>query len=56
MLALVHTIQTNNTPPASRLTFGFECSAPRGVTRLWGSENSTADQQTAMQPVTGGTL
>ncbi|KGK41779.1 hypothetical protein LH51_12145 [Nitrincola sp. A-D6] len=31
-------IRTNNTPPASRLTFGLECSAPRGVTHLWGIE------------------
>lgn len=32
-------ICSNNTPPASLLVFGPECSAPRGVTRFWGTEN-----------------
>lgn len=31
-------IHLNNTPPASLLAFGPECSAPRGVTRFWGAE------------------
>lgn len=31
-------IHVNNTPPASLLAFGLECSAPRGVTRFWGAE------------------
>lgn len=31
-------IRFNNTPPASLLAFGLECSAPRGVTRFWGAE------------------
>ena len=30
-----NTIVSNNTPPASLLAFGLECSAPRGVTRFW---------------------
>ena len=31
-------IAHNNTPPASLLAPGRECSAPRGVTRFWGAE------------------
>lgn len=31
-------LRINNTPPASRLVFGLGCSAPRGVTRFWGTE------------------
>jgi len=31
-------IRFNNTPPASLPAFGLECSAPRGVTRFWGTE------------------
>ena len=36
--SLATIIRFNNTPPASLPAFGLECSAPRGVTRFWGTE------------------
>ena len=40
-------ISLNNTPPASLLALGLECSAPRGVTHFWGGLKIELCQQTA---------